>query len=479
MKETTHPELPVMVVDDEAQALTSFELTLRSASITNFICCQDSRDVMPLLVRQEIEIMLLDLWMPHLSGDELLRRITVDHPDVPVIIVTGADDVDTAVKCMKQGAFDYIVKPVEKSRLISSVKRGIELRELHRENQLLKARVLSDQLSRPEAFADIVTDSPAMRSIFQYVEAVAPSPRPVLITGETGVGKELVARAVHTLSNRKGAFVPVNIAGLDDHVFADTLFGHKKGAFTGAMEGRPGLLEQAAGGTLFLDEIGDLSTVSQVKLLRLLQDGEYLPLGSDLAKRSDARIVVATNQDLEAARNAGRFRKDLYYRLCGHRLQLPPLRERPEDLPVLLDHLLEKAAKSLGKKKPTPPDELLKLLGAYHFPGNVREMESMVYNALSIHTAGKLSMDAFKSEIFKTQPGLDSHAAGPVDAASEQTVFPDPLPTFKQVELLLVDEALRRSGGNQAIAAMMLGITRQALNKRLKKSASSEGCISS
>jgi len=473
MKETTYPELPVMVVDDEAQALTSFELTLRSAGIANFICCQDSRDVMPMLTRREIEIMLLDLWMPHLSGDELLRRITVDHPDVPVIIVTGADDVDTAVKCMKQGAFDYIVKPVETSRLVSSVKRGIELRELHRENQMLKARVLSDQLSRPEAFADIVTDSPAMRSIFQYVEAVAPSPRPVLITGETGVGKELVARAVHTLSNRKGAFVPVNVAGLDDHVFADTLFGHKKGAFTGALEGRPGLVEQAAGGTLFLDEIGDLSPVSQVKLLRLLQDGEYLPLGSDIAKRSNARVVVATNQDLDAARNAGRFRKDLYYRLCGHRLQLPPLRERPEDLPVLLDHFLEGAAKSLGKKKPTPPDELLKLLGAYHFPGNVREMESMVYNAVSIHAAGKLSMDAFKSGIFKTQPGLDGPDAGPVDAVVEQTAFPDPLPTLKQVERLLVDEALRRSGGNQAIAAMMLGITRQALNKRLKKAVGS------
>jgi DNA-binding NtrC family response regulator len=468
MNETRYPVMPVMVVDDEVQALTSFELTLRSASINNVVCCHDSRDVMPVLGRQEIEIMLLDLWMPHLSGEELLRQITADHPDVPVIIVTGADDVETAVKCMKQGAFDYIVKPVEKSRLVSSVKRGIELRELHRENQLLKARVLSDRLSRPEAFADIVTDSPAMRSIFQYVEAVAPSPRPVLITGETGVGKDLVARAVHALSNRKGAFVPVNVAGLDDHVFADTLFGHKRGAFTGAMEGRPGLVEQAAGGTLFLDEIGDLSAVSQVKLLRLLQDGEYLPLGSDLAKRSDARIVVATNQDPEAARNAGRFRKDLYYRLCGHRLELPPLRERPEDLPVLLDHFLERAAKSLGKKKPTPPDELLKLLAAYHFPGNVREMESMVYNAVSIHTAGKLSMDAFKSEIFKTQPGLAS-AAGPVDAAVEQTVFPDPLPTLKQVEVRLVDEALQRSGGNQAIAATMLGITRQALNKRLKK----------
>ena len=471
MSETIYPHLPVMLVDDEAQALTSFELTLRSASMNNFIGCHDSREVMSVLSRQEIEIMLLDLWMPHVTGEELLRRISADYPDVPVIIVTGADDVDTAVKCMKQGAFDYIVKPVEKSRLISSVKRGIELRELHRENQLLKARVLSDRLSRPEVFAEIITVSPAMRSIFQYVEAVAPSPRPVLITGETGVGKELVARAVHVLSSRKGAFVPVNVAGLDDHVFADTLFGHKRGAFTGAMEGRAGLLEQAGSGTLFLDEIGDLSAVSQVKLLRLLQDGEYLPLGSDVAKRSDARIVVATNQDLEAARNSGRFRKDLYYRLCGHHIHILPLSQRREDLPVLLDHFLAKAAVSLGKKKPTPPDELIKLLAVYPFPGNVREMESMVYNAVSLHMAGKLSMEAFKAEIFKKQPALAEDTAEKANAPDEQVIFPEPLPTLRQVEQLLVDEALRRASGNQSIAATMLGITRQALNKRLKKTA--------
>ena len=404
MNQGAPPQRPILLVDDEAQALTSFEMTLRSARMSHFISCHDSRDVLPVLAREEIEVMLLDLWMPHVSGEELLQKITADYPDLPVIIITGADDVETAVRCMRQGAFDYIVKPVEKSRLVSSVRRAVELRELHRENQSLKARVLSDRLNRPEAFAAIVTISPAMRSIFQYVEAVAPSPRPLMITGDTGVGKELVARAVHTLSNRKGAFVPVNVAGLDDHVFADTLFGHKRGAFTGAMEARAGLLEQAAGGTLFLDEIGDLSAVSQVKLLRLLQEGEYLPLGSDLAKRSDARIVVATNQDLEAARNSGRFRKDLYYRLCGHHIHILPLRERREDLPVLLDYFLEKAAVSLGKKKPTPPDELVKLLASYHFPGNVRELESMVYNAVSLHASGKLSMDAFKSEIFKKQP---------------------------------------------------------------------------
>lgn len=473
MSQTIYPQLPVMLVDDEAQALTSFEVTLRSAGINHFICCGDSREVMPVLGRQEIEIMLLDLWMPHVSGEELLRQITADYPDVPVVIVTGADDVETAVKCMKQGARDYIVKPVEKNRLVSSVKRGIELRELHRENQLLKARILSDRLSWPEAFADIVTLSPSMRSIFQYTEAVAVSPRPVLITGETGVGKELVARALHVLSGRKGAFVPVNVAGLDDHVFADTLFGHKKGAFTGAMEGRPGLLEQAASGTLFLDEIGDLSAVCQVKLLRLLQEGEYLPLGSDIAKRSDARIVVATNQDLEAARNSGRFRKDLYYRIYGHHIHLPPLRDRREDLSVLLDHFLEKAAAGLGKKKPTPPDELIKLLAVYHFPGNVRELESMVYNAVSLHASGKLSMDAFKAEIFKNQPALAGDLMEKAAESEGQLAFPERLPTLKQIEQLLVDEALRRADGNQSIAARMLGITRQALNKRLIKTATS------
>jgi DNA-binding NtrC family response regulator len=424
---------------------------------------------MGILARQEVEIMLLDLWMPHLSGEELLRRIAVDHPGLPVIVVTGADDVDTAVKCMREGAFDYIVKPVEASRLVGSVKRGIELRELHRENERLKARVLTGRLSRPEAFAGIVTVSPAMHAIFRYVEAVAASPRPLLITGETGVGKELVARAVHALSGRKGNFVPVNVAGLDDHVFADTLFGHRKGAFTNALEARAGLLEQAAGGTLFLDEIGDLSAASQVKLLRLLQDGEYLPLGADIAKRSDARAVVATNQDLESARNSGRFRKDLYYRLCGHRVHLPPLRERREDLPVLLDHFLGEAARSLEKRRPTPPDELHTLLAVYPFPGNVRELESMVFNAVSLHSAGKLSMDAFKAVIFERQPALAGEAEGQEPPGS--LLFPERLPTLKQAEDALVEEALRRAGGNQSIAASMLGITRQAMNKRVNKTA--------
>jgi DNA-binding NtrC family response regulator len=458
-----------MLVDDEAQALDSFELALRSGNVSNFLRCQDSRKVIPLLAEREVEAMLLDLRMPHLSGEELLPRISSDFPHVPVIVITGADDVETAVKCMRAGAFDYIVKPVERSRLVASVKTALELRELQRQNQLLRAHVLSDRLADPEPFADIVTTSKMMRSIFQYIEAIAPSPQPVLLTGETGVGKELAARAIHTVSGRQGDFIAINVAGLDDNVFADTLFGHRKGAFTGADQTRTGMVEKAGEGTLFLDEIGDLSHASQVKLLRFLQDGEFFPLGSDVAKRSDARVVVATNQKLETLQDSGKFRKDLYYRLRIHHVHIPPLRDRKEDLPLLLDHFLEKASVTLGKKKPTPPKELLTLLGVYHYPGNIRELESIIFDAVSKHVSGKLSMEVFKSYISTEQSAVESGPKGVSPAETSLMSFSEKLPTLKQAEQLLITEAMKRAAGNQAIAAMHLGISRQALNRRLRQ----------
>ena len=465
----SHPRLPVMLVDDEVQALDSFELALRSANVNNFLRCQDSREVIPLLGEQDIEVMLLDLRMPHLSGEELLPKITRDFPHVPVIVITGADDVETAVKCMRAGAFDYIVKPVERSRLVASVKTALELRDLQRQNQLLRAHVLSDELADPEPFAEIITTSKMMRSIFRYIEAIANSPQPVLITGETGVGKELVARAIHQVSGRQGAFIAINVAGLDDNVFADTLFGHRKGAFTGADQTRNGMVEKAEEGTLFLDEIGDLSPASQVKILRFLQDGEFFPIGSDMAKRSNARIVVATNQELETLQDSGKFRKDLYFRLRIHQIHIPPLRDRKEDLLPLLDHFLEKASKALGKKKPTPPNELIILLGAYHFPGNIRELESIIFDAVSKHVSGKLSMEVFKSYISKQKPAFKADSVGlPLDDTAPIS-FSEKLPTLKQVEQLLIAEAMKRSDKNQAIAAMHLGISRQALNRRLRQ----------
>ena len=469
MTESIIPLNPIMMIDDEEQSLNAFEMALRSASMNNFDLCQDSREVISRLSGQEMEVILLDLSMPHVSGEELLPVINTDFPEIPVIIITGANDVETAVRCMKHGAFDYMVKPVEKSRLIGGVKRAIELRELQRENRLLRDHVLSDKLEHPEAFAGIITGSASMRSIFQYGEAIATSPRPVLISGETGVGKELIARAVHSLSNRKGSFTPVNVAGLDDNVFSDTLFGHVKFAFTDAKDTRSGMVEIASGGTLFLDEIGDLNITSQVKLLRLLQDGEFFPLGSDVAKRSDARIMVATNQDLDSLQSSGQFRKDLYYRLCDHHIHIPPLRDRREDLPALTEHFLTKASKTLDRKKPTPPAELITLLSTYHFPGNVRELESMVYDAVSRHKSGKLSMAVFRAHITKQYPGMGADAKDLAHNEHTLISFPDQLPTLKQMEQLLIDEAMRRSNDKQSIAALSLGISRQALNKRLKK----------
>jgi DNA-binding NtrC family response regulator len=467
MSVSLYPGLPVLMVDDETRALDSFETALLLASINHIIRCQDSREVMPLLSSQEIEVMLLDLSMPHISGEELLTLVTRDFPEIPVIIITGSNDVETAVACMKSGAFDYMVKPVEKSRLISGVKRAIELRELQRENRLLKAHVLFDQLEHPEAFSEIITDSAVMRSIFQYIEAISNTPQPVLITGETGVGKELVARVIHKLSNRKGDFVPVNVAGLDDNIFADTLFGHKKGAFTGADQPRSGMIEQASGGTLFLDEIGDLNPASQVKLLRLLQDGEFFPLGSDIVKHSDARVVVATNQNLQALQEAGKFRKDLYYRLRAHHIHIPPLRDRHEDLPVLVDHFLEKASKALGKEKPASPAELPSLLVTYLFPGNIRELESLIFDVVTSCKTERLPLEPFRSYIGQDESLSNTEATGQPDAASSLKKKIETISHATEKQMII--DALNKSGQNRTKAAKLLGISRRTLQNKIKE----------
>lgn len=468
MTQAVFPSNPVLLVDDEIEMLRSFELALRSAGFKNILKCHDSREVMPLLSRQEIELILLDLTMPFISGDELLPVITQDYPEIPVIVITGNDELETAVQCMKANAFDYMVKPVEEGRLVSGVKRVIEVRELQKENRLLKERILSDTLANPEAFSEIITNNKTMLSLFQYVESIATSPQPILITGETGVGKELMAIAVHTLSERQGPFVSINAAGIDDNIFSDTLFGHFKGAFTGADEMRKGLVEKASGGSLFLDEIGDLSPDSQVKLLRLVQEREYYPLGSDLPKTADARIIVATNQNLQTLQKSGRFRKDLYYRLSTHHLHIPPLCERQDDLPLLVEHFLNEASQSLGKKAPSYPPELMMLLSNYNFPGNIRELETIIYDAVSDHKSKKLSMERFQTHIDKERatprPDQVESLANDVSWFSGS----GPLPTLDQACLLLIIEAMKRTNYNQSMAARLLGISRQRLSRHLK-----------
>jgi len=278
-----------------------------------------------------------------------------------------------------------------------------------------------------------------------------------------------VAQAIHCLSRASGELVAVNVAGLDDNTFADTLFGHTRGAFTGADRDRAGMIERAAHGTLFLDEIGDLSAASQVKLLRTLQEGEYYPLGSDQPRRQQARIIFATHQNLEEKVATGGFRRDLYFRIQAHQLTIPPLRQRREDLPLLIEHFLEQAAQELKKNKPTPPPQLAVMLSTYSFPGNVRELRGMIFNAVSLHNGGVLSMASFQERIGPASQALAAAApANPFLCLEE-------LPTLSEANELLIEAALERAAGNQTQAARLLGIAQPSLSKRLKRRRDSDG----
>ena len=460
---------PVLLVDDEPALLRSASLLLRTAGIEPIYTLDDSRLVLSRVADDTLGVVVLDLTMPHLSGQTLLEQITAHAPDLPTIVMTATHDLETAVQCMQAGAMDYLVKPVDKHRLVTSVRRALELRALREEVGSLTAHPRSDTPPQREAFAEIVTQNTAMHALFRYIEAIAQSPQPVLITGETGTGKELIARAVHRLAAPRGDFVAVNVAGLDDQVFSDTLFGHTRGAFTGADRPREGLITRAEEGTLFLDEIGDLAAVSQVKLLRLLQEGTYYPLGADRPRQSRARVVVATNRDVVREVQMGTFRTDLYYRLRAHHIQLPPLRARRDDLALLVTHCLAKAATALHKPVPTPPLALYQLLNTYAFPGNVRELEAMVFDAVARHQGGSFSLQAFKDVMGAARPLLTGTpwSAQALPAQSPQDT--EPLPTLKEAEDALIAAALRHADGNQGVAAGLLGLSRQALNKRLRR----------
>ena len=457
---------PILLVDDEPQLLHSASIVLRATGMPEVLTIQDSREVMPLLASREIGVLVLDLSMPHLSGKLVLESVAAEFPEIPVIVMTANNDLETAVQCMQIGASDYLVKPVDKNRLVASVRRALEMRALRTELFSLKESLLGNRSHEPAAFSEIVTQSPAMFAIFSYIEAIASSPQPVLVTGETGSGKELIARVLHRLSGRPGNLVAVNVAGLDDTMFSDTLFGHAKGAFTGADQIRDGLIGTTGEGTLFLDEIGDLSMASQVKLLRLLQEGTFYPLGSDRLKQSRARVVVATHCDVRRDVDMGKFRKDLYFRLRTHHIQLPPLRGRIEDLPHLTNHFVEKAALTLGKPVPNVPVALYQWLRNYSFPGNIRELEGMVFDAVARCQGNVLPLQSFKDACdIETLPSSAEPSQEFADTSPNW--IPERLPTLKEAEDVLIAEALRRADGNQGAAAALLGISRQALNKRL------------
>ena len=458
---------PILLLDDDPVILELSTTALQSEGINNVVTLDDSRKLLPFLKSNQGSIIILDLMMPHISGTDLIPILNHDFPHIPIIVMTTTDDVDTAVNCIKAGAFDYLTKPMEIGRLLSSVEKAFRFNELSMENTSLREYLLSDRLEHPKAFEEIITNSKKMRSIFQYVEVIAKSDEPVLITGETGVGKELIARAISCLSGRSGDFVTVNVAGLDDNMFSDSLFGHVKGAFTGADKPREGLISSAANGTIFLDEIGDLNEFSQIKLFRLIQEQEFYPLGSDMLRKSDSRIVVATNRDLAQLISSGKFRKDLYYRLCAHRIHIPALRERREDIPLLMEHFLQKAALSFKKPKPLPSPEVVAMLSTCTFEGNVRELRAIIFDAVARNTSDILTLDCFVG-LTNCDPALSTSSTASQKEANEliNALF-GRFPTIKEVEEFLITTAMNMTNGNQRSAAQLLGIARQTLSKRL------------
>lgn len=469
LNEQLYPEYPVLLIDDEKHILRSYELALQSAGINNIISCDNGLSGREIVKNRNIELIILDMMMPEIPGDRLLDEFTAEYPDIPVIMVTCVNSLEKAVECMHHGAAEYLVKPVDVDKLLDKIQKYMNIRAMQRENRRLRSSLIeSSKHKSSKSFTPIITASEYMHGLFRYCSAIAVSKQPVLITGETGAGKELFARALHEESKCKGELVTVNIAGLDDNMISDTLFGHKKGAFTGAVNDRPGVLEKASDGTLFIDEIGDLNISSQIKLLRLLQEREYQPLGSDQVKISTARIILATHRDLQGLQHDRKFRKDLYYRIATHHIEIPPLRDRKDDIILLLDHFVDKAARALNKKKPAYPDELITLLKSYHFPGNIRELESMVFDAVSRHESKTLSTRVFSSHMKRnTKHSAATHEGGESFEACLSGI--EVLPQLKELDKALIKEALRRSNGNQSVAAGLLGITPQALSSRLKR----------
>lgn len=467
------PSFRILIVDDNEVILIHCREILKRAGFHDVVLCSDSRQTSDLLTNNDIALVFLDLSMPHITGLELIDIITSEHPHISIAVITMANEVETAVECMRKGVLDYLVKPIESARLVLTVRRAMEERQLREEYAALKKTLFSDRLQHAGSFSEIITNNKNMNTIFRYVEAIATSHRPVQVTGETGTGKELMARAIHSISQVSGPFVAVNIAGLDDNLLSDTLFGHIKGAYTGADSSHTGLVEEAENGTLFLDEIGDLTPTSQIKLLRLIQEKEYLPLGANTPLHCNIRIITATHCNLENEMKEGHFRKDLFYRLQIHHINIPPLRERLDDLPLLANHFIAKTAKQIHREILSVSRNLLNALAGYCYPGNIRELDSMLFDAVSRHESEKAIVDEIKSYIAQREPCVcetDMHQSTGETVNNRSTLFAtcQTLPTTREAGDMLVEEAMHRAHDNQALAAGMIGLSPSALNRRLK-----------
>jgi DNA-binding NtrC family response regulator len=438
----------ILVVEDEEKLRRVLELQLISAG---FDVDKAATAEEGLKIVDRADMVLTDLRLPNIDGQQFLAMIRRQNTHVPVVMMTAYGSVETAVEAMKAGATDFLLKPFSLDHLMQVVHKALEVRALREENRQLKV-----ELGRRYEFDNIIGRSPAMQEIFAAIERVGPTRATVLLTGESGVGKDLIARAIHFHSPRKDRpLVKINCTAIPENLMESELFGYEKGAFTGAQTNKPGKFEQADTGTVFLDEIGDVPAVIQVKLLRVLQERELERLGSNVTRHIDVRLVAATNQDLRAALEQGTFREDLYYRLNVVPLNIPPLRERKQDIPFLANHFVQKLGPDTGCRVEGITDAAMEKLVAYHWPGNVRELENVVERSLVMATGTELDAADIKLESAPRPRGQ-----------GESHFLPDGL-SLDQFEQDIIKEALRRADGNKSQAARLLGLTRNALRYRL------------
>jgi two-component system nitrogen regulation response regulator GlnG len=457
----------LLIIDDETNILYSLQEGLASEELS-VVTAKTARRGLTLLARELPDVVILDVRLPDMTGLELFDRIKEQAPRVPVIMITAYATTETAIEAMKRGAFDYLLKPVDLHHLRDVVHKALELRRMQ------SVRAVFGQPEKPGE-DPIIGHSPAMQEVYKAIGRIAPQDVNVLILGESGTGKELVARALYQHSRRADRpFLAINCAAIPDSLLESELFGHEKGAFTGADRQRIGKFEQAHGGTLFLDEIGDMSPATQAKVLRVLQDQQFERVGGSETIAVDVRVIAATNQKLEALVEQGRFRSDLYYRLNGVTIYLPPLRERKEDIPLLVDHFLRLANRKLEKNVRGVAPDALRVLEAHDWPGNVRELQNVIRYAVIQAVGEVLTVDCLPASVRGgPAPQTGRSAEDPLDVrrlVRDMLAFGTPdiyRRVIAEVDRVVLEEVLRHVGGNQVHASELLGISRTTLRAKL------------
>lgn len=447
----------LLIIDDEANMRHMLSTVLKKADYL-VDAASDGAEGLQMIDQVLYDFILCDIKMPNMGGMDFLKAARDKLNATTVIMMSAYGTIDTALSAMQLGAYDYISKPFKTDEVYLTLKKAEERESLKKENRLLKERI--QKIEGDYSFGNMVAKSKAMQSIFQLVEKVAQYQTTVLILGDSGTGKELVARGIHQSSRRAaGPLVPVNCGGIPDTLLESELFGYKKGAFTGADRSKTGLFKEAEGGTIFLDEIGELPLSLQVKLLRVLQDSEIRPIGESKSMRVDVRVVAATAKNLEEEVRKGMFREDLYYRLNVLTIKLPPLNQRPEDIPLLCKHFINRFNKILGKNVTGVAPETMSRLMAHHWPGNVRELENVLQRAMVIAEDSLLSSDHF---LLAPLPEINDNQLG---AFFEGLSLKN---AQKVVEKDLITRALEQTGGNRTQAAKLLEISHPSLLSKMK-----------